>query len=152
MDENIYSELYHRFKKPWCNSFVLYFLFVVIVLGGTGIWLPLFKTEPFSIEEFAINIIAYSCALIVPAAVNIFITLKDYKNIVSLIIITLVLFALIIFCVGYSVFKDTLWTSIICCVLSLILWVIANSDNEQLRDDSFRQSVKDKSEKIASNW
>ena len=38
MDENIYSELYHRFKKPWCNSFTLYFLFVVIVLGGTGIW------------------------------------------------------------------------------------------------------------------
>ena len=57
MDENIYSELYHRFKKPWCNSFTLYFLFVVIVLGGTGIWLPLFKTEPFSMEEFAINII-----------------------------------------------------------------------------------------------
>ena len=43
MDENIYSELYHRFKKPWCNSFALYLIFVVGVLGGTGIWLPLFK-------------------------------------------------------------------------------------------------------------
>ena len=111
-----------------------------------------FKKGPFSIEEFAINIITYSCALIVPAAVNIFVTIKNYKNIVSLVIITLVLVASVIFCVAYSVFNDALWTSIICCVLSLILWVIANSDNEQLRDDSFRQDIKDKSEKLASNW
>ena len=152
MDENIYSELYHRFKKPWCNSFALYLIFVVGVLGGTGIWLPLFKKGPFSIEEFAINIITYSCALIVPAAVNIFVTIKNYKNIVSLVIITLVLVASVIFCVAYSVFNDALWTSIICCVLSLILWVIANSDNEQLLDDSFRQDIKDKSEKLDSNW
>ena len=110
------------------------------------------KKGPFSIEEFAINIITYSCALIVPAAVNIFVTIKNYKNIVSLVIITLVLVASVIFCVAYSVFNDALWTSIICCVLSLILWVIANSDNEQLRDDSFRQDIKDKSEKLASNW
>lgn len=152
MDENIFKELCHRLKKPWCYSFTLYFIFVVVVLGGTGIWLPFFKAEPFSMEEFAINIITYSCALIVPAAVNIFVTIKDYRNIVSLVIITLVLVASVIFCVGFSVFKDALWSSIICCILSLILWVIANSDNEQLRDDSFRQSVKDKSEKLASNW
>ena len=117
---------------------------------GTLYWW--FTKGPFSIEEFAINIITYSCALIVPAAVNIFVTIKNYKNIVSLVIITLVLVASVIFCVAYSVFNDALWTSIICCVLSLILWVIANSDNEQLRDDSFRQDIKDKSEKLASNW
>lgn len=152
MGDNIYSELLHRFKMPWCNSFAMYFIIVIVLFGSVGVWLPLLKESPFSVESLAINIITYACALIIPAAVSIILSMKDYKNKISLVLFIVAILLAVAFFVGYSVFKGNLCTSIICCILSLLFWVIANCDNEQLSDDKYNKSIKSNSNKLSENW
>ena len=43
MQDSIFCEFYERIKHVAVFSFVLYFLVVVIVLGGAGVWIPVIQ-------------------------------------------------------------------------------------------------------------
>lgn len=152
MDDNILCELYHRIKSPWCWSFSLYFVIVIIIVGGIGIWLPILKEGQICIASLAVNVITYSCALIVPAAVSIILSMRDYKNKVSLILFVIFVLLLFAITVGCSVFAESLFSSIVCLVFSLLFWIIANCNNPELSDSKFNESIKSKSQELSSNW
>lgn len=152
MDDNIICELWHRIKNPWCWSFSLYFLIVIIIFGGIGIWLPVWKERQICIASLAINVITYSCALIVPAVVSIILSMRDYKNKVSLVLFVLFVLLLVAITVGCSVFAESLFAASICLVFSLVFWIIANSENAELSDGKYNESIKSKSQQLSSNW
>ena len=60
--KNILKELYDRFTKPWCFSFVWHFICMIIFTGGSGVIMSIVNyyvrgTDCWNIPE---NIISYS--------------------------------------------------------------------------------------------
>ena len=142
---NILKELYKRFTKPWCFSFIWHFVFMIILIGGSGVIMSILnycirKTDSWNIIE---NIISYSLALIIPSAVSILQTFNKTTKKVSLIELTLCMFIiapLIISILSY--YFKIYWLPMICMLLSWIAWVIANYENTDLNDDSFEEKIK----------
>lgn len=152
MDGNILLELYSRFKTPWCTSFVLYFVLVVVLFGGTGVWLPIMKDGSSGMQSLSMNLLTYSCAIIVPAWISVILSMLDYKNKVSLILFVVSSLIFVVFAVGEAVYNDNLICSVICCVLALFFWVVANYNNTELSDDKFNESIKSKVESLSDKW
>ncbi len=152
-NENILRELWHKFEHPWHeNSFVLYFIFVIIILGGAGIWLPFLENKPVFIEDIITNIVTYSCALIAPSVVSIILSIIKVKNKVSLALVILAMLGIVLFSVGYTVCAKSIITAVLSAMISLISWVIANTDNVELSDSKFNESIKEGADKLKNNW
>lgn len=141
-----------RLKKPWCTSFTLYFIICVIRFGSVGIWLPICRDSKINESSLIMNIITYSCALIIPACVSIILSMLKFKNKVSLILLAILMLCLISVTVGFSIFKDSFLDAIICLVISLLLWVIANCDNSEMNDDKFNESIKEGTKSVSKDW
>ena len=111
----IFKDLYIKSIEP-CKepSFVLYFIFMVVVFGGIGVLLSLWQYingEP--LMYVSQNMMTYAVALSVPAALTIFLHIiphSDYK--VSHIIITFSLLILQIIAVCFSFWDGHLITTI----------------------------------------
>lgn len=149
---NVFKELGHRLKKPWCISFTLYFFVVVMFFGSAGLWIPAFHSKPLDSEDIIVNLITYSCALIAPAIIGIILSVIKSRYKLSLTIICVV----ILFFVGFLASKQTWWTAILCVVLSLLSWIIANYDNETLKDDYYKTdldiNIKEGAKAASKDW
>lgn len=62
--------------------------------------------------------------------------------------------ALLVFLlVGYSfISANPLGLAIMCVVLSLLFWILANYDNIELDDRKFNENIKKNVDKYQSNW
>ena len=151
------KEIWSRFKTPWSvSSFRLYFLFVIVVFGGTGIWISIFQGG--SINLIADNMMTYAIALAVPASISILLWYFPKANhqvslivcLISSLILEVVLIGLFLFAQGYDVWRFIIATTVI--VLSWFFWIIANSDNKYLDDNSYSQTIQKELEKHGANW
>ena len=79
-------------------------------------------------------------------------SMRNYKNKVSLVLFVLLVLLVVAITVGCSVFAESLLAAIVCLVLSLLFWVIANYDNVELNDGKYNESIKAKSQQLSSNW
>lgn len=163
MELNIFQEYWGRFKRPWCVSFSLYLIFVVIVFGGLGVLFSIFSPidndlsniiaqnedkslllQNFKIKHIASNMATYAIATLIPAMITIFLSFLETKNKVSLIIISVVILFFSVFLLYNSTTKESfnaLISAILSIVIALIFWVIANHDNEYLNDAAFGEIV-----------
>lgn len=163
MELNIFQEYWERFKKPWCVSFSLYLIFVVVVFGGLGVLFSIFLSIDsdlqniimqkedssslllnFKIKHIASNMATYAIATLIPAMITIFLSFLETKNKVSQIIISIVIIFFSVFLLYNSTTKDgciALLAAILSVVIALIFWVIANHDNEYLSDAAFGEIV-----------
>lgn len=152
-DDNIFQEIWKRFKKPWCISFSLYFAIVIIFFGSAGVWLPILRDGGIiDVSSFCMNVITYSCALIVPAFVSICLSVWNFKNKVSLVIFITTMLVVVAITIGYTIFGDSLIDAIICFIISLVLWVIANCENEEMNDNKFNESIKEGTKSVSKDW
>lgn len=156
-DISFFKELWERLKYPWkITSFVLYFIFVIIIFGGVGIWLPFFQKSSILLYHVADNMMTYSIALSIPACITIILQyFPKAENQVSLIIsiISLLLIEVVVIVLFVVINSD--WKfhiAVLGIVLSWIFWTIANSDNKYLDDKSYRQTIKDDLEKHGKDW
>jgi uncharacterized protein YacL len=141
-DINIFGEHWNSFKKPWCNSFVLYFFLVIILLGGFGVIASIFSFS--GIMNVTSNLSTYSIALLVPAIISILLSTHKSRNQVSYTIIT-VMVILIAALLLYFSHNGSIIGSIIASIVSTLLawgyWVIANCDNIYLNDEAFHKKI-----------
>lgn len=152
---NIVEELWHRLCKPWCTSFTLHFVLMVVIIGGLGIILSVFDyfmrdSQAWNITE---NIISYSLALVIPSTIPILQSSNKTNKKVSLIEVTIFFFILIplgISIVSY-VFRLSI-LPIICMVISWCVWIIANYENGDLNDSSFEEKIKKETRKHGKDW
>ena len=152
---NICKELWYRLRKPWCMSFTLHFVLMVVVIGGLGIILSVFNyfmgdSSSWSITE---NIISYSLALAIPSTIPILQSTNRTNKKVSLIEVTIFFFILIplaLSIISY-IFKSYI-LPIVCMAISWCVWVIANYENEDLNDSSFEEKIKKEIEQHGKDW
>lgn len=154
--KNVFGELWYRFKKPWCMSFALHFILMIILVGSTGIFLSLYdcvmgeSDSPWVIME---NIISYSLALVIPSTVLIFQSTNDTKKKVSWIEITVSFFIIIPIILSIISYRFKSYVlPFICLVISWFAWVVANYENDYLNDSSYEEVIKQGANKHGKDW
>lgn len=155
MDENLLQELLSRLTKPWRKSgFGFYFVVVVILFGGIGIWLSIYRGGENVLSNVSDNMFTYSIALFVPAFISIVLPpMFNLKHKLSwVVLIFLMLFVEIVLVVWSERMKDCILPAIISTLLSWAFWVIANCDNPSLWDKSYDKTIKDGEAKHGQGW
>lgn len=147
MKKNFIDEQIDRFKMPWNHSaFKSYFIWIVILFGSIGIGLTI-KDE---INNCVINYTVISksiattfVALIAASLVDLNLS-HNIKNVPSLIINSIGFIAISILLMILSFNIKGSWSllpAILGYLLALLIWVLANADNEKLSDDSYMQNI-----------
>lgn len=147
---NIFKELKEKFMKPWKVSFVLYFVFIIILFGGMGVIVALvnaFKSGKW--DGIPLSLMTYSLALLVPACITILLQyLPLAKNKVSLVILSIAILVV----TSLMAFFNSFVIAIICIFLAWFFWIIANSENEYLDDDAYDKSIKQDLVEHGKDW
>lgn len=147
MNKNFINELLDRFKLPWKHfAFKSYFFWIVIMFGGIGIGLTIYEELRNSVTH--INIISKTIAttfvaIIASSLVDLNLS-YNIKNIPSLIINSIGFIAVSILLLILSFNLNGNWSllpAILGYLLALIIWILANADNDKLSDDSYLQNI-----------
>ena len=137
---DLFGELWRRLRRPiGYPAFILYFVTIIIIVGGLGTWLTMLAgnwvTVPSSISTYLLAIIAAAAADLILS--------KPKDNTKRTLELSLQMLALASLVIGTSLAVLTEFTedftakyifSILGSILALLLWWIANSDNEKLMD------------------
>lgn len=158
LEVSFFAECWERFRKPWCNSFTAYFIFIIVLFSAGGVFFSLFPSVGSDQKIFSVasNMSTYFMALIIPAVIDIFLSFGKLKNKVSFIIYMVVIIILSIFLLWLSnTIKNNLVIipAIVGIFLAWFFWIIANSDNENLNDYSYDKKIKDEvNRKHGGTW
>jgi drug/metabolite transporter (DMT)-like permease len=158
MPKTFKQEIWERFKMPWKHSaFKAYFFWIVIVFGGLGIGITLCtelsKDSP-SLSNIGQSISTTFVALIAASLVDLNLS-YDFENIPSLIINSIACIALAILLLFLSFKFSNFWSlffSIIGYILALLVWILANADNEKLADEIFYKRMMNKASKLTEDY
>ena len=158
LEINFFAECWERFKKPWCNSFSAYFIFIIAIFSAGGIIFSIFSSIDADKRIFSIasNMSTYFIALIIPAVIDIFLSFGKLRNKVSFIIymiVILVISGILLWLSNTMSSNFVLIPAFLGVFLSWFFWVIANSDNDNLNDYSYDKKIKDEVAKNhGGNW
>lgn len=154
---SFFKEIWTRFCTPWSlSSFRLYFFLVIVLFGGTGIWISIFQGG--SITPVADNMMTYAITLAVPACISIilgYLPQAEHQVSLTIWVISLLIIEVVLIGLFLSAHKHIIWRLIIAIlgiILSWFFWIIANSDNKYLDDNSYIQTIKKGTEKHGEGW
>ena len=157
MKKNLFHEIFEKLKQPWkFLAFNLYFIFIVILVGGIDIFYSVkeqYDDGWKEIWDITKNMSAYGLALIAASLVDVLLN-SIVENRRSMIILSMatVLFAFVLFNWSYSIkSKFAFFPATIIVILGLITWILANHNNNSLREEFFDEVSKGV-EKHNSNW
>ena len=130
-----------RLLLPWSHTtFTIYFAVVLILLGGMGVWVPIYQNYGKSVslaEALAVpnGIATYLIAVIAAAFADILLTDAEKKPIrifsYAISVVALILGVLCLFCGNVA---TAYCLSVPGSVLSLMLWCIVNAEESTLQD------------------
>jgi hypothetical protein len=155
--KHFFKELYIRFCSPWrYTAFVAYFIFIVVGFGGIGVYISMYNVWKFHGSnlpyEVATNLATYFMAIMASCFVDLNLSL-NIKHVASTLIISFGFFAicavLAMVTFGYQN-SMAFWPAIIGTVLALFTWILANADNEKLRDETFYKRMR--GTEHGNNW
>lgn len=150
MNKDFINEQLDRFKMPWKHfAFKSYFFWIIIAFGGIGIGLTIF--EELRNTQTNINIISKSIAttfVAIIAASLVDLNLSyNIKNVPSLIInsIGFIAVSILLMVLSFNINGGwSLFPAILGYLLALLIWILANADNDKLSDDSYLQNISKK--------
>lgn len=159
MEEKFLAEQWKRFCNPWKNPAFKYYLFwIVFCFGSLGIGISIAQeyknVEGFEIKKISESIATTFVALIAGSLVDLNLSF-NIKNIPSLIINSIAFIGVSILLVYLSFSINGLWSlipAVIGYLLSLVIWILANSDNEKLSDSTYYKRMIDKSNSLTKDW
>lgn len=169
---NFVKEIWSALKRPWTEtSFVFYFVFMVIGFGGIGVFMSIFQYNYYSplfecstdlhptIKEIftssiAQNMMTYATAILIPAALSLIlhVIIPEAKYKVSHTILTIAILIVIILLVCFAYIKGNMWVASIAIVVSWLFWVLANSNNDSLKDGSYNEMIKKEVKRHGQDW
>lgn len=133
----IIDELINRIANAFKSiKFIFFFLFGVIFVGGIGIWFPFIISDSES-KRFleSLNVFTYSVAILGTLCIESFFNRK-FSDFSALGLIV-GLMTLIVSCIGYYQEKSGVSSIVnITASFSLLLFVIANANDERFDDDA----------------
>jgi hypothetical protein len=157
MNKDFINELIDRFKLPWKHfAFKSYFIWIVIMFGGIGIGLTIYEELRNSVTH--VNIISKTIAttfvaIIASSLVDLNLS-YNIKNVPSLIINSIGFIAVSILLLILSFNLNGNWSllpAISGYFLALIIWILANADNDKLSDDSYLQNITKKVKELKTS-
>lgn len=147
---NVFQEHWIRFKRPWCISFTIYFIFIIVILGGLGVIISIFDSRS-DLNVIALNLGTYSFAVLVPAVISVLLSFLELKNKVSAILLCVASILLCVFLLFLSSYGYVLAASL-STIIAWFFWVISNSENELLNDISFDKSISKNVRRHEESW
>lgn len=158
MEMNFFQEVWLRFQMPWKQgAFVGYFIFIVVLFGGVGVLASIHDVYQDGWKDcfrIAQNVGTYFMAIIAASVVDLNLSLS-IKNFASLIIYSIVALAvsLVLFYWSYTANSNVAFVpACLGLVLGLVVWILANADNDKLNDSSFYSIMRGKKEGHGNNW
>lgn len=156
MERKFFQEIYHRLTIPWNSAFFGYFLLIVIVFAGFGVAYSFFSAVKSPQDDGIIvaqNLATYFMAILAASVIDLNIS-WEIENRVSFLIYSILIFVLGVFILiwTYSINTDFAFIpAIIGCILSWLIWILANATNEKLSDENFYNNMRGKG-KHGNNW
>ena len=159
--KHFFSEIVERLKlqvKPFNDLYFTYLLVFVIGIGGIGIWVSIFQElQKDVINEYNItfNIGTYFIALVSTSYIDL--TTNDkITNKKSLQIYSFVMLIVLLFLFYLSNNCKPFWSiifSIIGTFITLLVWHIANSENQKFNEENYNQKIRKEAAKThGHNW
>ncbi len=157
MNENFTKEQIVRFKMPWKHfAFKSYFLWIIIGFGGVGIILTIYNELNNNVvnistisQSFATTFVGIIAASLVDLNLS-----YTIKNIPSLIINSIGFIAISILLLFLSFKIDGGWSllpAVTGYFLALLIWILANADNDKLSDESYLKNITRKVQDLKSS-
>ena len=121
----------------------LYFVFVVIGIGGLGAWLQIGELD--AVRE---NLATYAMGISAAAAVELVLPDKTGKSL-RMLVLGLVIIAIATAVMSLqSEWVNTVWVAPVC---GWVLWILANSDNENIGTASPTAATGGNIDRLAGN-
>lgn len=158
----IWSEVRTRILLPWKPfnwNFFGYLFGVIILIGGLGVWVSFymaFKSPMDDGHTAAISLATFFIALWATSYLDInFLT--DVENKIGFLLFNFLFFAFAIFLM-WLVYElgSSNWSFLpasIGFLLSMIIWYVANADNEKFDEKTYNEKLRSESKKKhGNNW
>jgi len=138
------AELGRRLVEPLKSPvFVIYFVVVIVIIGGAGIWEILVRSAThkgedlqFSISQATLSAIhTYLVAIAAAAAADAILRLGEANRALRFLGYVAVM-AIVLIAVFNSVFVESMFLATLLGVGALVLWWVVNADNATLRDEN----------------
>lgn len=142
MERNFFQEIFHRLTKPWNTAFTGYFILIVIIFAGLGVFVSIWSAiDSPEIDGLRIaqNMATYFMAIIASSIVDLNIS-WEIENRVSFLIYSILLFVIAVFILGLTYYIPSNYAfipAILGCILAWLIWVLANAYNDRLNDQNF---------------
>lgn len=114
-------------------TFIMYFLVVMLAVGGIGCWLTMFS-KGFGTEAFS-SLSTYSIAVLAAAMADVLLS-QDVRQSFRMFSMGVLALGVVLAVLGLTT-PSNYWTyasSMIAALLSWFLWYVANADNEKLKE------------------
>lgn len=148
MENNLFNAIKEFFKSRKVTLkngvlFYLYLFFVIIIIGGAGIWASLFieiSNDRFLHQNIYLSIMTFSLPLVTTFAIDIIKMEvdKQIKTIFQIILFASVIISVVVFTV--LAFSKNNWAylpAIIFAILALFFWWIVSCENKNLYDEDY---------------
>lgn len=158
MERNIFHEAFEHFSLPWKQvAFKLYFFGIVIGFGGVGLWLTIYEcymSTENDMYKVSQGLGTYFIAIIAASIVDMNLS-TSFKNLSSLYILTVIILGLafVLFLFSYFIKSGySIIPAIIGTLISLIVWTLANAENEKLNDKTFYEKMRGADQNHGRSW
>lgn len=156
MDKTIFHELLEQFKAPWRHvAFWIYLVVVVIGFGAIDVWVSVFDySKNHDIYGVSQNVSGFFAALIAASTVDLLTSLV-FKNQLSLIFLCfgIIVGGLLLYLVCYLQHGYLgLFLSLIGALISLVIWITANSAEDKWSDSSFLTKMRGADTQHGKSW
>jgi hypothetical protein len=137
------SDILQRLKQPFAHPpFVLYFLVVIVGVGGIGVWIEIYKTFTKRTDESIISVprslSTYLLAILATAAADLILSILETKRSMLMLALSSLIAGIVLAVIGLTI-TTLMWASscaVLGTILALLLWLLANADNAKLFESS----------------
>jgi len=155
------KEIWLKLKKPWKPfnwAFFIYLIFILIGIGGLGIWVNTYNVLNSSADDhqnIAIAIATFAITLMARSSMDLNL-LVDLKNRISMHFASVVFlgFAVLIFWLSHKMTSNYVFIPAIAgFIVAILLWYIANVDSDKFNEKVYYDKImEDAKEKHGANW
>jgi hypothetical protein len=134
-----------RLVKPWDQpKYVLYFLGIVLIIGGIGVWLPAMRSSASGkFVDVPEALVTYAAAIVGSSMADLLLRRRtdeeSFGNFFMLLVVLISICIVLTACVYILKFK--MLAGILLGIVALIIWSLSNSNNEAFKDPLAIQTI-----------
>lgn len=149
---NFWQELVRRYRSAWCPAFNGYFWGYIVLFAVINVFFSVLFDQNYNHKTIATSLSTYFFGLIAASSIEINLSLST-KNKASFSIYSGIFYivGILLLILTYKISSGwSLVPAMIGFVLSLIMWIIGNSDNSKLNDEAYREALDKSREQLNS--